>query len=609
MLDKISIPLFLLMLSALSIVITLIYVLRTKGRSQLKTIFCVDLICVLVICLGVIFQDILSKNFNWNPWNFEKFIYIGTCFLPVAIFFTGLIFAKTKITFKKRYLLFFIVPALSLIVLWTNDYHHLFYKTYSYLYLSDCEVGPYMIIHNIYSYTLLLLGVLQMIKATSKNSGSFSKQSLLLILGISIPLITNILGTFKIIPMTVYMTPMSFALTMICFAFAIFKFQFLGIAPIAVQIIANRISDSYLVLNDCLIMSDFNETFLKTFRLHDYDIRGKDIFTFFKEHKKYKVNVKRFQNAIQKAQASNETVSFEIHIESLDKYFTIEISTLYNNDIFLGILLLFKDITQHKKDMQAIKDNQDMLMEKERLASLGQLIGGISHNLKTPIMSISGAAEGLTDLIKEYEASVGDPEVTVEDHHAIANDMKEWISKIHSYTAYMSDIITAVKGQAVALSENQNDVFTVDELLKRVDILMKHEIKNASLILEVNLEVPSDTKLEGDVNSLVQVVNNLITNAIQAYNGVKGEKIEIRVRKDSSNLIISVSDHGMGMSNEVKDKLFKSMVTTKGKNGTGLGLFMSYSTIKGHFNGEMTFESELNVGTTFNVILPLPESL
>ena len=238
-------------------------------------------------------------------------------------------------------------------------------------------------------------------------------------------------------------------------------------------------------------------------------------------------------------------------------------------------------------------------MEKERLASLGQLIGGISHNLKTPIMSISGAAEGLTDLIKEYEASVGDPEVTVEDHHAIANDMKEWISKIHSYTAYMSDIITAVKGQAVALSENQNDVFTVDELLKRVDILMKHEIKNASLILDVNLEVPSDTKLKGDV----------ITNAIQAYNGVKGEKIEIRVRKDYSNLIISVSDHGMGMSNEVKDKLFKSMVTTKGKNGTGLGLFMSYSTIKGHFNGEMTFESELNVGTTFNVILPLPESL
>lgn len=536
MLDKISIPLFLLMLSALSIVITLIYVLRTKGRSQLKTFFCVDLIYVLVICLGVMFQDILSKNFNWDPWNFEKFIYIGTCFLPVAIFFTGLIFTKTKITFKKRYLLFFIVPALSLIVLWTNDYHHLFYKHYS-ININEGVSGSYMIVHNIYSYSLLLLGVFQMIKATSKNSGFFSKQSLLLILGISIPLVINILGTFKILPMTVYITPISFALTMICFAFAIFKFQFLGIAPIAVQIIANRISDSYLVLDDYLVMSDFNETFLKTFRLHDYDIRGKDIFTFFKEHKKYKVNVKRFQNAIQKAMASNETVSFEIHIESLDKYFTIEISTLYNNDIFLGTLLLFKDITQHKLDMQALKDNQDILIERERLASLGQLIGGIAHNLKSPIMSISGATEGLTDLIKEYEESIVDKDVTIDDHLAIANDMKDWISKIKSYLEYMSDIITAVKGQVVALSENTVDSFTVEELTKRVDILMKHELKKALITLNLDLKVPTSLMIHGNINGLVQVINNMISNAIQAYKGKEGQTIDLIITQEKMMLL------------------------------------------------------------------------
>lgn len=603
MLDKISIPLFLLMLSALSIVITLIYVLRTKGRSQLKTFFCVDLICVLVICLGVIFQDILSKNFNWDPWNFEKFIYIGTCFLPVAIFFTGLIFAKTKITFKKRYLLFFIVPALSLIVLWTNDYHHLFYKHYS-ININEGVPGSYMIVHNIYSYSLLLLGVFQMIKATSKNSGFFSKQSLLLILGISIPLVTNILGTFKILSMTVYITPISFALTMICFAFAIFKFQFLGIAPIAVQIIANRISDSYLVLDDYLVISDFNETFLKTFRLHDYDIRGKDIFTFFKEHKKYKVNVKRFQNAIQKAMASNETVSFEIHIESLDKYFTIEISTLYNNDIFLGTLLLFKDITQHKLDMQALKDNQDILIERERLASLGQLIGGIAHNLKSPIMSISGATEGLTDLIKEYEESIVDKDVTIDDHLAIANDMKDWISKIKSYLEYMSDIITAVKGQAVALSENTVDSFTVEELTKRVDILMKHELKKALITLNLDLKVPTSLMIHGNINGLVQVINNMISNAIQAYKGKEGQTIDLIITQEKNDVIVSVRDYAGGLPKEVQEKLFKEMITTKGKDGTGIGLFMSYSNIRAHFNGDITYSTEEGKGTIFNIILP-----
>ena len=604
MLDKISIPLFLLILSALSIVITLIYVLRTKGRSQLKTIFCVDLICVLVICLGVIFQDILSKNFNWNPWNFEKFIYIGTCFLPVAIFFTGLIFAKTKITFKKKYLLFFIVPALSLIVLWTNDYHHLFYKIYSYLYLGDCKVGPYMIIHNIYSYTLLFLGVIQMVNVASKNSGFFSKQTLLIVVGISIPLITNILGTLKIISMTVYITPISFAFTMLFFALSIFKFKFLGVAPVALQTIVNRISDSYLVLNENLLITDFNSTFLKTFNLSASDIREKNILEFLSTHKQYDMNLPKLENSLNRVKHSSETIVFEQHFKKINKYFTVEINNILVKGISLGILMLFKDITQHKLDMQALKDNQDILIERERLASLGQLIGGIAHNLKSPIMSISGATEGLTDLIKEYEESIVDKDVTIDDHLAIANDMRDWISKIKSYLEYMSDIITAVKGQAVALSENTVDSFTVEELTKRVDILMKHELKKALITLNLDLKVPTSLMIHGNINGLVQVINNMISNAIQAYKGKEGQTIDLIITQEKNDVIVSVRDYAGGLPKEVQEKLFKEMITTKGKDGTGIGLFMSYSNIRAHFNGDITYSTEEGKGTIFNIILP-----
>lgn len=604
MLDKISIPLFLLILSALSIVITLIYVLRTKGRSQLKTIFYVDLICVLVICLGVIFQDILSKNFNWNPWNFEKFIYIGTCFLPVAIFFTGLIFAKTKITFKKKYLLFFIVPALSLIVLWTNDYHHLFYKIYSYLYLSNCKVGPYMIIHNIYSYTLLFLGVIQMVNVASKNSGFFSKQTLLIVVGISIPLITNILGTLKIISMTVYITPISFAFTMLFFALSIFKFKFLGVAPVALQTIVNRISDSYLVLNENLLITDFNSTFLKTFNLSASDIREKNILEFLSTHKQYDMNLPKLENSLNRVKHSSETIVFEQHFKKINKYFTVEINNILVKGNSLGILMLFKDITQHKLDMQALKDNQDILIERERLASLGQLIGGIAHNLKSPIMSISGATEGLTDLIKEYEESIVDKDVTIDDHLAIANDMRDWISKIKLYLEYMSDIITAVKGQAVALSENTVDSFTVEELTKRVDILMKHELKKALITLNLDLKVPTSLMIHGNINGLVQVINNMISNAIQAYKGKEGQTIDLIITQEKNDVIVSVRDYAGGLPKEVQEKLFKEMITTKGKDGTGIGLFMSYSNIRAHFNGDITYSTEEGKGTIFNIILP-----
>ena len=258
-----------------------------------------------------------------------------------------------------------------------------------------------------------------------------------------------------------------------------------------------------------------------------------------------------------------------------------------------------------KKQLDLIKSNQEVLMEKERLATLGQMVGGIAHNLKTPIMSISGASEGLKDLINEYDKSIGDSDVTVQDHHEIAHDMRNWIEKLDSYTEYMSDIITAVKGQAVTLSNQEIVSFTISELVKRVQILMKHELKHSLIDLNINMNVDENLELHGDINSLVQVLNNLISNAIQAYDGAENEKIDFDINMNGNNIVFSITDYGKGIPEEVQEKLFKEMVTTKGKNGTGLGLFMSYSNIRAHFNGNMKFESEVGKGTTFEIILPV----
>lgn len=277
-----------------------------------------------------------------------------------------------------------------------------------------------------------------------------------------------------------------------------------------------------------------------------------------------------------------------------------------SNDEIADLTEAFNEVQDLTKNyLHQIHDKQDLLMEKERLASLGQLIGGIAHNLKTPIMSISGAAEGLTDLVTEYNKSVGDPEVTNEDHHEIANDMSEWIEKIKTHSSYMSDVITAVKGQAVVLSEEEQETFTLEELIKRVNILMRHELKNALIELNVTMNIDDKLSLNGNVNSLVQVINNMVSNAIQAYNGKTNQVIDLSVSQQDMKVIISIQDYGCGMTKEVREKLFKEMITTKGKNGTGLGLFMSYSTIRAHFNGTITFESEEGKGTKFNIILPL----
>lgn len=595
----------LLVISTLSILVLMGNIIRKRPVSQLQNAFATVLITVLVISTGVILQLVCTSFFNVEPIYFENFIYIGTCMLPVALFFVAIIFRNTKIRFKRKYLLLFVIPFLTLLVLYTNKYHHLFYKTYS-TNLSEMVYGSYFYIHSIYTYGLLLVSIGIMINASLKNSGSFSKQTILIIIGTMFPILVNLAGTFKIWNMNVCLTPISFSIAVIFYTFAILKFNFLKITPIALQKIVDRISDGYVVLDEENTITDFNKTFLDMFNLKPENIRRKNFIRFLNNRKVSKKSIVRITKSIQKANETDETISFEQHFSEIKKYFKIEITPIKSDNNSLGILFLLKDITQHKEDMETIKNNQDILMERERLAGLGQLIGGIAHNLKTPIMSIAGAVQGLENLIREYDESIDDPLVNSQDHHDIAKDMEEWIPKIRAHLEYMSDIITTVKGQAVAsLSSDDTEEFTINELIKRVNILMKHELKNAYIYMNVVMKTDENQIIKGNVNSLVQVVNNMISNAIQAYEGKHDQNIEMIVNKKENNIVISITDFAGGLPQEVRDRLFKEMVTTKGKNGTGLGLYMSYSNIKAHFGGDITYVTETGKGTTFNIIIPL----
>lgn len=465
-----------------------------------------------------------------------------------------------------------------------------------------------MYIHTIYSYTLMFIGIIRLLYFSIKNSGFFSKQSLLIILGLCCPLLINVLGgVAKIIPMTVFATPIAFSISVICLTLAIFKFDFLKVAPIALQRIVDKISDAYIVVNENNTITDFNQSFLNIFNANANIVRNKDLLELTEKNSYLNIDSNFLQKTLNDVKDTDRTIILEKHFDKIDKYFHIEINCIMSKGNFLGILILLKDVTQHTLDMKTIKDNQDMLVEKERLASLGQMIGGIAHNLKTPIMSIAGATEGISDLVKEYDSSIEDSDVTPQDHHEIAKDMTEWLEKIRTHLSYMSDVITAIKGQAVAFSEQTASGFTVKELINYVDILMKHELKNALINLNTQADIDISTTVKGNINSLVQVINNIISNSIQAYQsqGKSNENINFRIYKENNNIIFKIEDFAGGLPEKVEEKLFKEMITTKGKNGTGLGLFMSYSNIKAHFSGNLRYETEKGKGTSFFVEIPL----
>lgn len=596
---------FILLFVTLIATLTFAFFTRKKQKSTLYSLFRVLFLLlslhVVALILLFYFKDIIL---NMDTLMYiDAISYISTCNLPVILFFISSIY-ENKETNLKKYWYLFIIPILSIIIIFTNPLHHLFCKSYA-INVADVQLGPYFYVHMLYTYLLILVAFIKLIKTSISKAGFLSFGTILIILGACAPIIPNLLASLQLISMDTYITPIPYLITAICFYISIFKLNSFDAVPIALKNIVDIMTDAFIVVEKDGTITYSNNAFntnlskMIGIKLND------NFYNIINTNKKLKLS--KLNNLIKKSEKNNTVETFDWSFNS-EKYFEISsqpvISTKGRKKV-IGTLIIFKDTTQHMLDMQTIKNNQDMLLERERLASLGQLIGGIAHNLKTPIMSISGVAEGLTDLVKEYEASVGDPEVTVQDHHDIAKDMKDWIEKIHSYTEYMSDIITAVKGQAVIMSEEQAVSFTLDELVKRVNILMKHELKNALVELNVSMQVNEQTVLKGNINSLVQVINNMISNAIQAYDGKPDNKIDLILKKENNNIIISVKDYGCGLPDEVQKKLFKEMITTKGKNGTGLGLFMSYSTIRAHFNGNMTFETEQGKGTTFNIILPL----
>ncbi|MBE5813298.1 MAG: hypothetical protein E7314_06575 [Clostridiales bacterium] len=580
-------------------------IMKKKDKGQLRKVFICLIISCIICNIGYIY-GILADIYKFsNNISTTYIALLGEFFAPVFFLIGGIIFSRGNKKIKVKSILLLAMALLSNILLWTNQYHNLFFTEYHSF--SNIKYGLYFyIIHLPFMYGCMVAGLYYYIKFSLKrNSGYSSKQAILISLGGIIPLLLNFLwivgNVTGIDLLKLYLNydilPISFSVTVICFSVAIFKYGFLKIAPIALRTVVDYISDGYLVCDLELNLVDYNKAFAKIAPIISEHTIKENILEFLKNKNILDINMyNNFIENINSLISKKEPIAINQKIEIGLRVYAVEMTPIINDNEVVGIIILFKDITE-------LTRAQDIMVEQERLSSLGQLIGGIAHNLKTPIMSIAGVVEGLTDLIKEYDESIDDPSVNKQDHHEIAKDMQNWVDKVKPYLSYMTEVIDAVKGQAVSMNATTMTNFTAKELITRTQLLMKNELKRRHCTLNLDIDVDESTSIAGEISAIIQVIDNMVINAMDAYKDQPGD-IDIKVREDDTKVYIDIKDYAGGIPQKVQEKLFKEMITSKGKNGTGLGLYMSFSTIKGKFKGDIHYETEEGKGTTFFIELP-----
>ncbi|MEA5018506.1 MAG: histidine kinase N-terminal 7TM domain-containing protein [Erysipelotrichaceae bacterium] len=604
----ISNALVIIFIIVITFILTFMLKSYEKGHKHLiyriYYLLSLTLIIWLIALIGMKFTNVNSVN---QLYFWDSLTYIGVAFAPAFSLVIALSFVNHYEKMPKLYLAFFVIPFITNIMVWTNPLHHLHYVNFSVL-AQEVIFGPYIYFSGLYSYLCMTSAVIIMLNFTIKSqNGLYLKQALMFALSNLIPVIVSALATFKILDLPITATPIAFIITIILHGFSISKLNYLSITPIAMQHVLNWISDCYLVISEDKLILSYNKPFYDIFGKH-YDIKENDSLIKYATHEnpEDRIGIFNLITSIDSAFTTRSVITYEqsIIIDKIKRYFMAEITPLIINNTIAGYVAIFKDVTRLKESMQRLQNSQNQMMEKERLASLGQMVGGIAHNLKTPIMAIAGAASAMENLVEECKLSFGNKEVTLDDYQEIYEEMMGWLVRTRESCAYMSDIISVVKGQATNMNASDQVEFSIDELLKRVTLLMNHEIKSNKCNFIISNKVDNSVLLTGDINNLVQVLNNLISNAIDAQKTLAKNTVELNAKLEENFITISVKDYGVGVPYDVADKLFKEMVTSKGSLGTGIGLYMSNVVIRGKFSGTMWYEKNPEGGSTFGFTIP-----
>lgn len=268
-----------------------------------------------------------------------------------------------------------------------------------------------------------------------------------------------------------------------------------------------------------------------------------------------------------------------------------------------------------EKALTELKSTQAQLIQKEKLASLGELTAGIAHEIQNPLNFVNNFSELSVDLAQELKEEVEKPELDKELVSDLVGDLVQNQEKINHHGKRAASMVKGMLEHSKA-STGERELTDINQLADEYLRLAYHGLKaknqsfNCELITDFASNLPKTEVIPQDIG---RVLLNLVNNAFYAVNERKKKegpnyqpKVTVTTKASDTHLEVRVQDNGTGMSEAIKAKIFQPFFTTKPMgDGTGLGLSLAYDIItKGH-GGTIDAESVEGEETSFTVKLPL----
>lgn len=381
------------------------------------------------------------------------------------------------------------------------------------------------------------------------------------------------------------------------------------------QTLAQEINAMDLLKNNYQFQSKYFST-IKDYRsaLKYYRLYSAMKDSIYNEESSKRIQEIQTKYEIEKKESEIELLRRDRDIQAL----RIEQQTTVRNSLIggSGLLLILAIVifnryrikSKANKDlelaMQQLQDTEQKLILKEKMASLGNLVAGVAHEINTPIGAVNSASDVSRRAIENIEREFGRAEESnpLRKNQKLLkgfNILKE--NNVVSLTASkrICSIVQSLKSFA-RLDEAEFQTADIHSGLDSTLTLMHHRYKNRVEVIKDYGDIP---QIECYPNQLNQVFMNLFVNADDAI--VEKGKVKIKTYTDVNWIYIKISDTGRGIPRENLNKIFDPGFTTKGVGvGTGLGLSICYSIIEKH-KGMITVKSKVDKGTEFTVALPL----